>query len=128
MLCVSEYTTFLSLPVNATQVHVINRAPLFTHMGECCFHSGNLIHLKTTSSSYNFKLLPVTAAVVLRGQYIVGGRGAMSLNVTYPSVLDEDSLEYHLYLTPDLLPEMEELLLPGPLQEEINVEVGAFPF
>ncbi|XP_011613507.2 A disintegrin and metalloproteinase with thrombospondin motifs 13 isoform X1 [Takifugu rubripes] len=89
-----EYTTFLSLPVNATQVHVINRAPLFTHM-----------------------------AVVLRSQYIVAGRGAMSLNVTYPSVLDEDRLEYRLYLTPDLLPEMEELLLPGPLQEEINVEV-----
>lgn len=74
------------------------------------------------------KLLPVTAAVVLRGQYIVAGRGAMSLNVTYPSVLDEDRLEYRLYLTPDLLPEMEELLLPGPLQEEMNVEVGAFPF
>lgn len=31
---VSEYTTFLSLPVNATQVHIVNRAPLFTHMGE----------------------------------------------------------------------------------------------
>lgn len=30
----SEYTTFLSLPVNATQVHIINQAPLFTHMGE----------------------------------------------------------------------------------------------
>uniref|UniRef100_A0A7N6BKK5 Peptidase M12B domain-containing protein n=1 Tax=Anabas testudineus TaxID=64144 RepID=A0A7N6BKK5_ANATE len=28
-----EYTTFLSLPVNATQVHIVNRAPLFTHMG-----------------------------------------------------------------------------------------------
>uniref|UniRef100_A0A8C4IR94 Peptidase M12B domain-containing protein n=1 Tax=Dicentrarchus labrax TaxID=13489 RepID=A0A8C4IR94_DICLA len=30
-----EYTTFLSLPVNATQVHIVNRAPLFTHMGGC---------------------------------------------------------------------------------------------
>lgn len=34
VVCVSEYTTFLSLPVNATQVHIINRSPLFTHMGE----------------------------------------------------------------------------------------------
>lgn len=51
----------------------------------------------------------------------------MSLNVTHPSVLDEDRLEYRLYLTPDLLPEMEELLLPGPLHEEIRVEVRGDP-
>lgn len=50
----------------------------------------------------------------------------MALNVTYPSILDEDRLEYRLYLTPDLFPEMEELLMPGPLHEEINVEVSTF--
>uniref|UniRef100_A0A4W6FMU0 ADAM metallopeptidase with thrombospondin type 1 motif, 13 n=1 Tax=Lates calcarifer TaxID=8187 RepID=A0A4W6FMU0_LATCA len=33
-----EYTTFLSLPVNATQVHIVNRAPLFTHMGDYQFY------------------------------------------------------------------------------------------
>uniref|UniRef100_H3D7B4 ADAM metallopeptidase with thrombospondin type 1 motif, 13 n=1 Tax=Tetraodon nigroviridis TaxID=99883 RepID=H3D7B4_TETNG len=88
------YTTFLSVPVNATQVHIINRAPLFTHM-----------------------------AVLLGSQYVVSGRGTMALNVTYPSVLDEDRLEYRLYLTPDLLPEMEELLMPGPLHEEVHVQV-----
>lgn len=32
-----EYTTFLSLPVNATQVHIVNRAPLFTHLGMCYY-------------------------------------------------------------------------------------------
>lgn len=68
----------------------------------------------------------MTAAVLLGSQYIVSGRGAMALNVTYPSVLDEDRLEYRLYLTPDLLPEMEELLMPGPLHEEISVEVSTF--
>lgn len=68
----------------------------------------------------------MTAAVLLGGQYIVSGRGTMALNVTYPSILDEDRLEYRLYLTPDLLPEMEELLMPGPLQEELNIEVSSF--
>uniref|UniRef100_A0A3Q1DEM2 Peptidase M12B domain-containing protein n=1 Tax=Amphiprion ocellaris TaxID=80972 RepID=A0A3Q1DEM2_AMPOC len=87
-----EYTTFLSLPVNATQVHVVNRAPLFTHM-----------------------------AVMVGDQYIVSGMGSMALNVTHPSLLDENRLEYRLHLTPDLLPAMEELLLPGPLQQEMNI-------
>ncbi|KAM9360696.1 A disintegrin and metalloproteinase with thrombospondin motifs 13 [Symphorus nematophorus] len=89
-----EYTTFLSLPVNATQVHVVNKAPLFTHM-----------------------------AVRVGNQYIVSGRGSMALSTTHPSTLDDNRLEYRLHLTPELLPEMEELLLPGPLQEEINIEV-----
>uniref|UniRef100_A0A7N5ZVK4 Peptidase M12B domain-containing protein n=1 Tax=Anabas testudineus TaxID=64144 RepID=A0A7N5ZVK4_ANATE len=89
-----EYTTFLSLPVNATQVHIVNRAPLFTHM-----------------------------AVMVGDRYIVSGMSSMSLNMTHPSPLDDNRLVYHLHLTPDLLPEMEELLLPGPLQEEISIQV-----
>ncbi|KAI3372359.1 hypothetical protein L3Q82_022853, partial [Scortum barcoo] len=88
------YTTFLSLPVNTTQVHVVNRAPLFTHM-----------------------------ALMVGDRYIVSGRGSMALNMTHPSPLDDNHIEYRLHLTPDLLPEMEELLLPGPLQEEMNIQV-----
>lgn len=56
-------------------------------------------------------------------RYIVSGMNSMALNMTYPSPLDDNRLEYHLHLTPDLLPEMEELLLSGPLQEEINIQV-----
>ncbi|XP_012721722.2 A disintegrin and metalloproteinase with thrombospondin motifs 13 isoform X1 [Fundulus heteroclitus] len=89
-----EYTTFLTLPVNATQVHVINRAPIFTHL-----------------------------AVMVGDQYIVSGRGTMALNVTHPSPLDEDHVQYHLHLTPDLLPEMEEVVIPGPLKQEISVQI-----
>ncbi|XP_070759988.1 A disintegrin and metalloproteinase with thrombospondin motifs 13 [Enoplosus armatus] len=89
-----EYTTFISLPLNATQVHIVNRAPVFTHM-----------------------------AVMVGDQYVLSGTGSMALNTTHPSPLDDNRLEYGLRLTPDLLPEMEELLLPGPLQEEINVQV-----
>ncbi|KAM6945168.1 A disintegrin and metalloproteinase with thrombospondin motifs 13 isoform 2-T2 [Lycodopsis pacificus] len=89
-----EYTTFVSLPVNATQVHIVNRAPLFTHM-----------------------------AVMVGDRYIVSGMGSMALTTTHPSPLDDNRLEYRLHLTPDLLPEMEELLLPGPLSGEIKVQV-----
>uniref|UniRef100_A0A672JN73 Uncharacterized protein n=1 Tax=Salarias fasciatus TaxID=181472 RepID=A0A672JN73_SALFA len=89
-----EYTTFASLPVNATQVQIVNRAPLFTHM-----------------------------AVKVGGRYIVSGMGSIALNTTHPSPLDDNRLEYRLHLTPDLLPETEELLLPGPLQHEMNIQV-----
>uniref|UniRef100_A0A3B4VK75 ADAM metallopeptidase with thrombospondin type 1 motif, 13 n=1 Tax=Seriola dumerili TaxID=41447 RepID=A0A3B4VK75_SERDU len=89
-----EYTTFLSLPVNASQVHIVNRAPLFTHM-----------------------------AVMVGDRYIVSGTGTMALNMTHPSPLDDNRLEYRLHLTPDLLPAMEELLLPGPLKQDINIQV-----
>ncbi|KAM4615754.1 A disintegrin and metalloproteinase with thrombospondin motifs 13 isoform 2-T2 [Polymixia lowei] len=89
-----EYITFISLPVNATQVHIVNRAPVFTHM-----------------------------AVTAGDQYIVSGAGSMALNMTHPSPLDDGHLEFRLHLTPDLLPEMEELLLPGPVQQETHIQV-----
>ncbi|KAK2837569.1 hypothetical protein Q5P01_014781 [Channa striata] len=89
-----EYTTFLHLPVNATQVHIVNRAPVFTHM-----------------------------AVMVGDRHIVSGTGSLELNMTHPSPLDDNRLEYRLHLTSDLLPEMEELLLPGPLKEEMNIQV-----
>lgn len=88
------YTTFLTLPVNATQVTIINMAPLFTHM-----------------------------AVLVGDRYILSGLGSMALQTTHPSPLEDQRLEYRLHLTRELLPEMEELLLPGPLQEEIHVQV-----
>uniref|UniRef100_A0A8C6UYT3 ADAM metallopeptidase with thrombospondin type 1 motif, 13 n=1 Tax=Neogobius melanostomus TaxID=47308 RepID=A0A8C6UYT3_9GOBI len=89
-----KYFTFLSLPLNATQVHIINSAPLFTHL-----------------------------AVLVEGQYVVSGEGSMALNMTHPSLLDDNYIEYRLHLTPDLLPTSEELLLPGPVQQEIHIQV-----
>jgi len=56
-------------------------------------------------------------------QYIVSGMGTMALNTTHPSPLDENHIKYLIHLTPDLLPEMEELIVPGPLAQEINVQV-----
>lgn len=34
VLTIPEYVTFLALPGNSTEVHVVNRKPLFTHLGE----------------------------------------------------------------------------------------------
>lgn len=53
----------------------------------------------------------------------MSGTGSLALNATLPSPLDENRLEYRIRLTADLLPEMEELLIPGPLQEEIKIQV-----
>ncbi|CAL8332418.1 unnamed protein product [Arctogadus glacialis] len=89
-----EYVTFLSLPVNATQVLIVNSAPVFTHM-----------------------------AVMVGDRYVVSGTGKMSLNTTNPSPLDDGHLEFLIYLTPDLLPEREELLLPGPIEQETHIQV-----
>lgn len=119
-----EYTTFLSLPVNATQVHIVNRAPLFTHMGVCCYHLFDLrLCSRRSSTEAWLSLVFASAAVMVGDHYIVSGRNSMSLNMSYPSPLDDNHLKYRLHLTPDLLPEMEELLLPGPMLEELNIQV-----
>lgn len=56
----------------------------------------------------------------------MSGMESMALNMTHPSPLDDNRLEYRLHLTTDLLPEMEELLLPGPVQQEINIQVRTY--
>ncbi|XP_031426780.1 A disintegrin and metalloproteinase with thrombospondin motifs 13 isoform X3 [Clupea harengus] len=89
-----DYVTFLTVPINATQVRILNSRPIFTHL-----------------------------AVLVGHQYVVSGRGDIALNTTYPSPLEDEHLTYHLYLTPDLLPRMEEITLPGPVQENTHIQV-----
>ncbi|XP_052524595.1 A disintegrin and metalloproteinase with thrombospondin motifs 13 isoform X3 [Tympanuchus pallidicinctus] len=89
-----EYVTFLSLPYNATLVRVINQRPLFTHL-----------------------------AVKVKGEYVVAGKGKISLNVSYPSVLEDRQIEYKVFLTKDNLPSLEEIHVDGPTQEEIEIQV-----
>ena len=62
-------------------------------------------------------------AVMVGDRYVVSGTGKMSLNTTNPSPLDDGHLEFLIYLTPDLLPEREELLLPGPIEQETHIQV-----
>ncbi|XP_053138633.1 A disintegrin and metalloproteinase with thrombospondin motifs 13 [Hemicordylus capensis] len=89
-----EYVTFLVLPHNTSAVHVVNLKPLYTHM-----------------------------AVKVQGQYVVAGTGRISLNVTYPSLLEDNRLEYKVFLTEERLPSLEEMRLDGPAQEELEIQV-----
>ncbi|XP_026715926.1 A disintegrin and metalloproteinase with thrombospondin motifs 13 isoform X1 [Athene cunicularia] len=88
------YVTFLTLPYNSTLAHVINRRPLFTHL-----------------------------AVKVKGEYVVAGKGKISLNVTYPSVLEDSQIKYKVFLTKDNLPSLEEVHVDGPTQEEVEIQV-----
>ncbi|KAM3825798.1 A disintegrin and metalloproteinase with thrombospondin motifs 13 [Vipera latastei] len=90
----AEYTTFLMLSPNITSIHVVNRKPLFTHM-----------------------------AVKIQGQYTVAGKGLISSNVTYPSILEDHRLEYKVFLTEDNLPSLEEIHMAGPVQEDVEIQV-----
>ncbi|XP_037256435.1 A disintegrin and metalloproteinase with thrombospondin motifs 13 isoform X4 [Falco rusticolus] len=89
-----EYVTFLSLPYNTTLVRITNRRPLFTHL-----------------------------AVKVKGEYVVAGKGKISLNVTYPSALEDNQIKYKVFLTKDNLPSLEEVHVDGPTQEEIEIQV-----
>ncbi|XP_062496955.1 A disintegrin and metalloproteinase with thrombospondin motifs 13 isoform X1 [Pezoporus occidentalis] len=89
-----EYVTFLSLPYNTTLVHVTNQRPLFTHL-----------------------------AVKVKGEYVVAGKGKISLNVTYPSVLEDNQIKYKVFLTKDNLPSLEEVHVDGPTKVAIEIQV-----
>ncbi|XP_028571036.2 A disintegrin and metalloproteinase with thrombospondin motifs 13 isoform X3 [Podarcis muralis] len=89
-----EYVTFLRLPPNTTMVHVVNQNPLFTHLG-----------------------------VKVQGQYVVAGKGRISFNITYPSALEDNRIEYKVFLTVENLPSLEEIHVNGPTQEDIEIQV-----
>ncbi|XP_066111896.1 A disintegrin and metalloproteinase with thrombospondin motifs 13 isoform X1 [Saccopteryx bilineata] len=89
-----EYVTFLTLPPNLTSVYVANRRPLFTHL-----------------------------AVRIRGRYVVAGNTSISPSTTYPSLLEDGRVEYKVTLTEDRLPRLEELRIPGPTRDDVEVQV-----
>uniref|UniRef100_A0A8C3IAL8 ADAM metallopeptidase with thrombospondin type 1 motif 13 n=1 Tax=Chrysemys picta bellii TaxID=8478 RepID=A0A8C3IAL8_CHRPI len=89
-----EYVTFLALPHKTTLVYVANRKPLFTHL-----------------------------AVKVQGRYVVAGRERISLNTTYPSVIEDNQIKYRVFLTEDNLPSLEEVHVDGPTQEDIEIQV-----
>ncbi|XP_066500743.1 A disintegrin and metalloproteinase with thrombospondin motifs 13 isoform X2 [Hoplias malabaricus] len=89
-----EYVTFFIVPANASYVRVINSKPVFTHL-----------------------------AVLVNGEYILAGHGDIALNTTHPSPLEESHMNYHLYLTPDQLPNIEQLIFSGPITDKIHIQV-----
>lgn len=67
-------------------------------------------------------------AVKVQGQYVVAGTGRMFSNTTYPSVLEDQRIEYKVFLTEENLPSLEEIRADGPLQEDVEIQViGTHP-
>ncbi|XP_018419210.1 PREDICTED: A disintegrin and metalloproteinase with thrombospondin motifs 13 [Nanorana parkeri] len=89
-----EYFTFLTVPVGAMTLRVTNQKPLFTHL-----------------------------AIKENSGYIVAGKRSISLNITYPSVIEDKQLEYRLILTANKLPGLEEVLIGGPTSSDIEIQV-----
>uniref|UniRef100_A0A671FFU2 Uncharacterized protein n=1 Tax=Rhinolophus ferrumequinum TaxID=59479 RepID=A0A671FFU2_RHIFE len=90
-----EYVSFLTLTPNLTSVYIANHRPLFTHL-----------------------------AVRIRGRYVVAGSASISPSTAYPSLLEDRRVEYRVTLTEDRLPHLEELRIPGPTQEDMEIQVG----
>ncbi|KAF6326872.1 ADAM metallopeptidase with thrombospondin type 1 motif 13 [Rhinolophus ferrumequinum] len=89
-----EYVSFLTLTPNLTSVYIANHRPLFTHL-----------------------------AVRIRGRYVVAGSASISPSTAYPSLLEDRRVEYRVTLTEDRLPHLEELRIPGPTQEDMEIQV-----
>uniref|UniRef100_A0A4W3GFD9 ADAM metallopeptidase with thrombospondin type 1 motif 13 n=1 Tax=Callorhinchus milii TaxID=7868 RepID=A0A4W3GFD9_CALMI len=89
-----EYVTFLTVPPGSTSVHVSNSKSVYSHL-----------------------------ALKVKGQYLVAGKGKISLNVTYPSRLEDNRMMYRLYLTRENFPHSEEIIIPGPTNETIEIQV-----
>ncbi|TRY60195.1 hypothetical protein DNTS_003804, partial [Danionella cerebrum] len=89
-----EYVTFLTPPLNATRVRVLNTKPVFTHL-----------------------------AVLLNDKYVISGNGIPELSKAHPSILEQSPISYRLNLTPDNIPQTEELSISGPVTDNIQIQV-----
>lgn len=74
--------------------------------------------------SLNLPAPPPSPAVKVKGEYVVAGKGKISLNVTYPSVLEDKQIKYRVFLTQENLPSLEEIHVDGPTQEEVEIQVN----
>ncbi|XP_060697217.1 A disintegrin and metalloproteinase with thrombospondin motifs 13 [Hemiscyllium ocellatum] len=88
------YVTFLTVPPRSTKVRVSNTQAVFSHLG-----------------------------VKIKDQYVVAGGQKISLNVSYPSILEDNRIEYRLYLTQQKLPDTEEIVIDGPTSDTIEIQV-----
>lgn len=53
----------------------------------------------------------------------MSGKSSISPNVTYPSLLEDDRVEYRVALTEDQLPRLEEIHIRGPVRDDIEIQV-----
>ncbi|XP_010830875.1 PREDICTED: A disintegrin and metalloproteinase with thrombospondin motifs 13-like, partial [Bison bison bison] len=93
-----EYVTFLTVTPNLTSIYIINRRPLFTHL-----------------------------AVRVRGRYVVAGNGSASASTSYPSLLEDNRVEYRVTLSEDRLPRREEIRIRGPTRDDVEIQVTTGP-
>ncbi|GCC19100.1 hypothetical protein chiPu_0018212 [Chiloscyllium punctatum] len=87
------YVTFLTVPPWSTKVRVSNTQSVFSHLG-----------------------------VKIKDQYVVAGAQKISLNVSYPSILEDNKIEYRLHLTKQKLPDTEEIVIDGPTSDTIEIQ------
>ena len=66
-------------------------------------------------------------AVRVRGRYIVAGNGSISASTSYPSLLEDNRVEYRVTLSEDQLPRREEIRIRGPTQDDMEIQVTAGP-
>ncbi|KAK2505414.1 hypothetical protein MC885_000621 [Smutsia gigantea] len=66
---------------------------------------------------------PNLTTVRIRGRYVVAGNASISRSTTYPSLLEDSRVEYKVALAEDRLPRLEEICIPGPTQEDMEIQV-----
>lgn len=59
----------------------------------------------------------------IRGRYVVAGNFSISPSTSHPSLLEDSRIEYRVSLTEDRLPRLEEISVPGPTQEDVEIQV-----
>ncbi|XP_075691204.1 A disintegrin and metalloproteinase with thrombospondin motifs 13 isoform X2 [Rhinoderma darwinii] len=70
-----------------------------------------------------FNLCIAGKSVKENAEYIVAGKKSISLNVTHPSILEDEQMKYRLYLTSEKLPHQERIRIAGPTPSEIEIQV-----
>lgn len=54
---------------------------------------------------------------------MVAGNFSISPSTSHPSLLEDSRIEYRVSLTEDRLPRLEEISIPGPTQEDVEIQV-----
>ncbi|MXQ94804.1 hypothetical protein E5288_WYG008206 [Bos mutus] len=66
---------------------------------------------------------PSPTAVRVRGRYVVAGNGSASASTSYPSLLEDNRVEYRVTLSEDRLPRREEIRIRGPTRDDVEIQV-----
>lgn len=90
----------------------------------CSRKPSSLIDSMNTQCHSALTTVVVSLAVKVQDRYVVAGKERISLNITYPSVVEDSQIKYRVFLTEDNLPSLEEVYVDGPTQEDIEIQVA----